>query len=185
MKQKNKLTTLSVAILGLVAQKPRTGYDLRKFFATTPLGRFSNSPGAIYPALQRIEKQGWVQGSIDAKKTLRPRRVYRMTRKGMEVLRRHLVQDVLIDDVIWHMDDLMLRFAFMDEITGRASTVQFLRQFLAALEAHLRSLRTYFIEVKDHILPCGRLAMESGIQGYEASAKWTRRAIKELQQESI
>ena len=28
--------------------------------------------------------------------------------------------------------------------------------------------------------PCGRLAMENGIQGYEMNAQWARQAIEEL-----
>ncbi|MHC4537428.1 MAG: PadR family transcriptional regulator, partial [Planctomycetota bacterium] len=60
MNENNSISTLSLAVLGLIAQKPHSGYDLRKVFSTTPLGHFSSSPGAIYPALKRIEKSGWV-----------------------------------------------------------------------------------------------------------------------------
>ncbi len=52
------LTPLRLAILGLVAMHPQSGYDLRKIFETTPMGNFSSSPGAIYPALKSLEKKG-------------------------------------------------------------------------------------------------------------------------------
>lgn len=45
-----------------------SGYDLRKVFAETALGSYSSSPGAICPALARLEKQGLVIGEEDRSK---------------------------------------------------------------------------------------------------------------------
>jgi DNA-binding PadR family transcriptional regulator len=180
MNENNNITTLSLAILGLINQKPRSGYDLRKVFSTTPMGHFSSSPGAIYPALKRIEKSGWVRGSINNKKTLRPKMVYRITKRGKDVLKQHLLQAVTRDDVVWRMDDLMLRFAFMEHIVGRKKTLQFLKEFMIEVESHHRSLQKYLEEVKGDISKCGRLAMENGIETYKMNAKWIKRAIKEL-----
>ena len=180
MNEKTNISTLSLAVLGLIAQEPRSGYDLRKVFSTTPLGHFSSSPGAIYPALKRIEKSGWVRGGIDSKKELRPRMIYRITKKGLGVLTAHLSQTVTKDDVIWRMDDLMLRFAFMDELVGREGTLQFLEEFRTETSSHSRSLKKYLNEIKGFIPPAGKLAMENGIGNYEMNAKWAQRAIKEL-----
>ena len=181
MKQETELSTLSLAILGLISQRPLTGYDIRKVFATTPMGHFSSSPGAIYPALKRIEDAGWVRGRPGQGKTHRQRMLYEITRGGLEVLRQHLSRPVTKDDVIWHMDDLMMRFAFMDPIVGREMTLRFLQAFASELEAHATELRRYLDGVRDIMPPCGRLAMENGIQGYEMNAGWARRAIEELQ----
>jgi DNA-binding PadR family transcriptional regulator len=180
MNKNNNISTLSLAVLGLIAQKPCSGYDLRKVFSTTPLGHFSSSPGAIYPALKRIEKSGWVRGSINNKKILRPKMVYRITKTGKDVLQQHLLQAVTREDVIWRMDDLMLRFSFMDNVAGRKKTLQFLKEFMIEVESHHRSLQKYLEEVKGDISKCGRLAMENGIETYELNAKWIKRAIKEL-----
>ena len=50
-------TALEYALLGLLHQQPQSGYDLRKVFETTALGNYSGSPGAIYPALRRLESR--------------------------------------------------------------------------------------------------------------------------------
>ena len=180
MNEKTNISTLSLAVLGLIAQEPHSGYDLRKVFSTTPMGHFSNSPGAIYPALKRIEKSGWVRGSVDSKKALRPRMIYQITEDGLDVLRQHLSQAVTRDDVIWRMDDLMLRFAFMDELAGRERTLQFLEEFRTETTSHSRSLRKYLDKIKGFIPPAGRLAMENGISNYEMNARWAKRAGNEL-----
>ena len=180
MKERTAISTLSLAVLGLIAQKPRSGYDLRKIFSTTPMGHFSASPGAIYPALKRVEKSGWIRGSIDKKKELRPRMIYRITAKGLNMLKRRLQQTVTKDDVIWRMDDLMLRFAFMDELVGRECTLRFLEEFLKETESHLCSLRQYRDQIKVTLPISGKLAMENGINNYQMNANWAKRAVKEL-----
>ena len=180
MDQKTDISTLSLAIMGLISQQGQTGYDIRKTFATTPLGHFSSSPGAIYPALKRLEKDGWICGNVDDAKALRPRKVYEMTKPGRDVLKTHLLQAVTRDDVIWRMDDLMLRFGVMDEIVGRTATLRFLRSFAAALEAYVAHLRSFLDGAREFMPPCGRLAMESGIESYQTNAAWARRAIEEL-----
>ncbi len=184
MKQKTDISTLSLAIMGLIAQKSQTGYDIRKAFATTPMGHFSSSPGAIYPALQRLEKDGWVRGKVDAKTTLRPRKVYEMTAEGRRVLKRHLRQPVTRDDVMRHLDALILRFGFMDQIVGRAATLRFLHSFANEIEAYLVDLCAFHDGARQFMPVCGRLAMENGIAGYETNAAWARRAIEELEKSS-
>ncbi|MBN2129402.1 MAG: PadR family transcriptional regulator [Sedimentisphaerales bacterium] len=180
MKQENRLSALSLAILGLISQKPQSGYDLRKVFSTTPMGHFSSSPGAIYPALRRLEGSGWIRPAGRREKTRRPRTIYEITRRGTATLRQRLSRPVTKDDVVWHMDDLMLRFAFMDPIVGRERTLQFLRDYTREIDAYLATLREYLSKAADAMPPCGRLAMEQGIAGYEMNAQWARRAIAEL-----
>lgn len=179
MTQETALSTLSLAILGLIRQQPQTGYDIRKLFATTPLGHFSNSPGAIYPALKRIENAGWIRGRTGRGKT-RQRVVYEITTRGLRVLTEHLSQAVTQDDIMGGMEDLMLRFAFMDPVIGREATLRFLRELASLIETHVASLRGYLAGVRDFLPACGRLAMENGIEGYEMNARWARRAIEEL-----
>ena len=181
MKSENDLSTLSLAILGLISQNPLTGYDLRKVFATTPMGHFSSSPGAIYPALRRIEEAGWIRGVAAEGQTRRQRVVYGITARGLKVLKEHLSRPVASEDIVWHMDDLMLRFAFMDGIVGRERTVRFLQDFASRIDAHVADLQRYFESAKSILPACGRLAMENGIQGYEMNAQWARRAIGQLQ----
>jgi len=144
------------------------------------MGHFSSSPGAIYPALKRIQEQGWITGTIEKKQTLRPRQVYRLTKKGEEVLRQHLSQPVTHEDVVWHFDDLMLRFAFMGEILGREETLRFLHAFLSGIESYVSALKQHLEAVRESMPPNGRFAMENGIEHYKMNARWARRVIEEL-----
>jgi DNA-binding PadR family transcriptional regulator len=164
---------LEHAVLGLLRQQPRSGYDLRKIFAATPIGMFSDSPGAIYPALRRLEQRGWIRGTIQERGSLRRRRLFRPTPAGARAFRR-LQEKPITRDELPHLDGLMLRFAFMDDSLGAAAAVAFLKSLAAELDAYIPTLRA-------HLVPgmplSGQLALEQGIGGYEHVRRWTQAAI--------
>ena len=105
-----------------------SGYDLRKVFAETALGNYSSSPGAIYPALARLEKEGLVIGKEDRSTSLRPRKIYRPSADGRKVFKAWLSREVTRDDINRNYDELMLRFAFHDALGDRKATRRFLRE---------------------------------------------------------
>jgi DNA-binding PadR family transcriptional regulator len=180
MADENKISTLTLAILCLVAYEPHSAYGLRKAFSTTPMGHFSASPGAVYPALKRIEASGWIRGSTANANTLRPKRVYEITETGLEVLTGHMRLKVERGDVVWHMDDLLLRFAFMGRLLDRRDVLVFLRQLEAETKAYLLYLRKLGESLGRQIGVCERLALEHGIGSYRMNLNWTRRAIREV-----
>ena len=174
------LTPLRLAILGLVAMHPQSGYDLRKVFETTPMGNFSSSPGAIYPALKSLEKRGWVRGEADKTESLRPRLVYSITEEGDAILCNELQKPVTHEDLIWHFDLVMLRFAFIERI-GYPQALRFLGQFRAEAESYVAYLEGLRGRLHEQLSPCGRLALEHGIQGSRGNARWAEHAILELE----
>src|SRR6266700_1823213 len=108
-------STLAFALLGLIWQEPRSGYDLRKFFSSTPMISFSDSPGAIYPALRRLEQRGLVRGHTAQGSGLRRRRIFELTARGRAEFRRWQTQPVMRNDVVRNLGVLMLRFAFLGQ----------------------------------------------------------------------
>jgi DNA-binding PadR family transcriptional regulator len=174
------LSTLRLAILGLLAREPRSGYDLRRVFATTPLGHFSSSPGAVYPALERLAEEGLVRGAAAVPAAARPRVVYSLTPAGAAALDAQLMLPVSPEDVVWAFDHVILRFAFMDRLDP-AVVLRFLAAVRDGAEAYVRQLE----EVREGMLslpsPVPRLALEHGIRSYRSHAEWARAAIAELE----
>jgi DNA-binding PadR family transcriptional regulator len=172
-------TLLGYALLGFLEQQPRSGYDLRKIFALTPMLAYSDSPGAIYPALRRLEQGGWIRGRVENRAGLRRRKVFRPTPAGTEALSSWLGKPVSREDVIRGLEGLMLRFAFLDLVLGKEGAVQFLKQMNQELRSHVPTLRE-FLRTRSKDMPrSGRLALESGILGYEAQLEWTKQALAE------
>lgn len=174
-----ELSLLEVALLGLVHQsQPCSGYDLRKVMAHTPMGTFSDSPGAIYPALGRLEKLGFIHGRVAETSALRRRKLYRLTERGAEALQRWLRKPVGRSDIVRGLRDLSLRFAFMESVLGPAACVTFLEALVSELADYVPTLREHAKAQKSNMPRSGRLALEGGILGYEAQLAWARMALR-------
>jgi DNA-binding PadR family transcriptional regulator len=170
-------STFGYALLGLLREQPSSGYDLRKTFSLTPLVTFSDSPGAIYPALRRLEESGLIRGTIEDGSGLRRRKIFRVTAAGVAELKTWLNQPVGQDDVVRGIEELMLRFAFMDSVVGKAAAARFLKSLERELSSYVRALRKYLVKHRAEMPLSGRLALESGVRGYETHLRWARDAL--------
>lgn len=171
------ISLLGYAVLGLLHQRPSSGYDLRKMFAATPLASFSDSPGAIYPALRRLEQEGLVRSRVEESAGLRRKRTFGLTPRGRTALKDWLRRPVGLDDVVRSLDELMLRFAFMDAVMDGAAAIRFLQMLARGLDAYIPTLHEYLNTHKANMPLSGRLALESGIESYEMSRRWAGRAL--------
>jgi DNA-binding PadR family transcriptional regulator len=173
--QENSL--LGYALLGLLHHQPRSGYDLRKIFAHTPMGTFSDSPGAIYPALQRLEKRGFLTSRVYESSGLRRRRLFRPTSSGKRAFKAWQTRTVVKDDVVHRVDELMLRFSFMDQTADSADVTQFLSALAKELAAYIPSLRKFLKTQRTSMPLSGRLALESGTRSYETLLAWAKMSL--------
>ena len=175
---KARVSLLGYALLGLLHQRPSSGYALRRIFATTPMGTFSDSPGAIYPALGRLERQGLVRGRVESSAGLRQKQTFRLTTQGFAALEEWLERPLTRADVVRGMDDVMLRLSFMDEVMTPAASIRLLQSLARELATYLPTLHAYLGEHRRQMPLSGRLALESGIRAYEDQSRWVRDALK-------
>jgi len=178
------ISLLGYALLGLLSQQPASGYDIRKIFTDTPMGTFSNSPGAIYPALRRLEAGKLIHGQVENASGLRRRKVFHLTAAGTSALKEWLNRPVSCEDVVHAADELMLRFSFMEQIIGEAAAIRFLQALEKELEGYVPTLRKYLESHQAGMPRSGSLALESGIRGYETLLGWCRHAIKTYEKKS-
>jgi DNA-binding PadR family transcriptional regulator len=159
---------------------PMSGYDIRKAFSSTSLKHFSSSPGAIYPALRRLEAAALIRGKIERQNTLRPRKVYTLTPDGIAAFKEHLSRPVTLDDIMWRMDDLMLRFSFVYDVLGKERTLKFLEEFSSAIESHIQALENEYNAMNKDLSFGGPRAFEHGIETYRSTARWLKKVIREI-----
>lgn len=174
-----RLTPLACALLGLLQESALSGYALRKVFASTPMGHYSDSPGSIYPALRRLERMGLVAGHADGEGRGPRRRVFHPTTAGLNALRLWLRHPLAPDDIVWRIDELTLRFAFMERILGRRETIRFLRAYRVLVGAHVAELERYRDAHSRGVPLSPRLALQAGINLYRTRAEWADAAVKQ------
>ena len=82
--------TLDVLILKTLSWGPRHGYGISKAIRTATSDDLQVDEGALYPALRRLEKKGWLDAEWDVTGTGREARFYRLTPEGEARLRSEL-----------------------------------------------------------------------------------------------
>jgi DNA-binding PadR family transcriptional regulator len=84
---------LKFVILRLLDEKPRHGYDIIKELEERSRGRYTPSPGTVYPTLTMLEDMGFASATVEEG----GKKVYSITDAG----RRHLAENKsAVDDVI-------------------------------------------------------------------------------------
>ncbi len=171
---------LECALLALLRQAPQAGYDLRKLFADTPFVHFSDSPGAVYPALRELERRGLIAArtaGAGADAGRRGRQEFAVTPAGRTALRQWLKTPVTRAELARPLNTPMLRFAFMEEVLGRAACIAFLDQYETVLAAYVAELAAYRdAHVDAGASRSGRLAFDSGLQAFQTQLAWVAQA---------
>lgn len=170
-----KIPALGYALLGML-QKPSSGYDLRKVFSSTSMKTYSDSPGAIYPALRRLERDGLIRGTVEEGSGLRRRQIFRLTAKGVSELKKWIALPITREDVGSGLKTIMLRFAFSETVMGADASVELLKSLQSALTPYLQHLREQLPMLKAAPMSA-RLSLECGIRSYESLSEWTHYAL--------
>jgi len=74
-------------LLLLLRERPAHGYDLLERLRA--FGFSASDPGGLYRALRKLEDEGLVHSAWESSESGPDRRIYELTRPGMEELHRH------------------------------------------------------------------------------------------------
>jgi PadR family transcriptional regulator PadR len=81
---------LEMMILQSLRLRPMHGYALVKHIKQVSDNLLQIEEGSLYPALQRMLKEGWLESEMGMSAKNRPTRIYQLTDAGV----RHLEQEV-------------------------------------------------------------------------------------------
>lgn len=174
-----KHTAVTPVVLGLLARRPLSGYDIKTIVDRSTRFFWAASYGQIYPELKRLEEEGLIRGE-DASNGARSRRVYELTPAGREALVHWLLEDRTT--TVELRDESLLRLFFGDVVPRE--------QALMVLEGRKRGHED-FLEVLREIqsLPGGPdptfvdLVLRWGIDFNEWGARWCQEQLERLQSE--
>ena len=79
--------TLDVLILKTLSWGPRHGYAVARWISDTTADELQIEEGALYTALHRMEKRGWVESEWGLSENNRRARFYQLTALGRRQLR--------------------------------------------------------------------------------------------------
>ena len=161
-------TAVTWAVLGLLARRPMSGYDVKTAIDRTIRHFWAASYGQIYPELRRLEEQGLLEAE-DVPQGGRNRREYSLTPAGEEAFRAWLASDEEL--VLEQRNEGLLKLFFADALS--ADEVQTLLQ--KKIEQHQRIVeRLCQIPADGHSLgnDFPLIVRDYGVAFNEWAARW-------------
>ena len=120
-------------------------------------------------------------GRVEGARTLRPRKVYRLTPAGRSALSAWIGETPSVSDIIENLGDWTLRLAFATDTLTDAQVLRLFAQIEAACDAYLGELHEVRAQMpKDAVFP--RFALDHGIASYRATAAWARDGARQLKE---
>lgn len=174
---KIKPTLLDYAILGLIQNEPLSGYRIRKYFEETALGNYSSSPGTIYPALKRLQKEMLVQNVVQVTTS---KASFQITESGISILKNWFLKPIEKIDVEKKKDELLLRFGFMEALIEKNKRINFLTSFRDLLIIYVSELQEYYNNESVNMPLHGKLAFQYGIESNKTTLEWCKKSILQL-----
>jgi transcriptional regulator len=84
--------TLDLLVLRTVSATPMHGYTVAKLIKERSGRAFLVEEGALYPALHRLERNGWIASEWGVSENNRRAKFYHITASGRAALRRELAE---------------------------------------------------------------------------------------------
>jgi len=175
--KKNSPTNLDYAIMGLLREEALSGYQIRQIFENSEMGNYSSSPGSIYPAIRRLEGLGLLESVTQKEREGKAKKRFRLTGKGRSALLGWLGEKVNPEDISKRMDELLLKFAFMENLIDPPAQVRFLQQIEDLLPKKIEELESFYDQHSQMIPLTGRLAFLHGIEIFRTHFRWVQEAI--------
>jgi transcriptional regulator len=84
--------TLDLLILKTISMEPKHGWATAKRIQQVSEDALQVTQGALYPALHRLEQQGWISAEWRVTETGREAKFYELTKAGAVQLEKELAQ---------------------------------------------------------------------------------------------
>jgi DNA-binding PadR family transcriptional regulator len=176
------MTNAELAILGLVAEKPRHGYEIEQVIEERGMREWTEVGfSSIYYLLKKLEREGLVVGALEEGARGPARKVYRSTAAGQEALMAGTLEALSTPQRRY--SPLLLGLAHLPGIPPTEA-----REALETYRAALVQRREHLGERWDgqHPLPYFVDAMfDHSLTILEAELGWVDKFIKRLEAEDV
>lgn len=158
------------AILGLLTQRPRHGYELRAAFSAVVGGdeNWDVKPAQIYTTLNRLEEAGLVQQESIQQNGGPEKQIYAVTPAGREALQEWFANGVAPE----HQRDEFFVKLMTGLVSGAADLGQLIKIQRSLLYQELHAATT----LRDHYNPRTEIAqillLDKAIMHLEADLRW-------------
>ncbi|MEU6623460.1 PadR family transcriptional regulator [Streptomyces litmocidini] len=168
--------SLRHALLGLLSERPASGYDLLKRFETSLANVWPATQSQMYGELSKLAAAGLISVSAEGP---RGRKEYTLTDEGLAELRHWLTET---EPQRNPRSDTLLRVFFLGVLT-REQAGDYLTGLMDLSDRELEALRELERTIDwgdDQLSVYGRIALEYGLRFNEMKREWARWAATQL-----
>ena len=174
-----KDNTTEYVILGILSNKPRTGYDIHKLVKTRMGSFWDISYSQIYPTLRMLEKEDLVTKRVEVNEREQNRKVYSITKEGISKLQRWLTESAKPPTFKF---EALLKIAFGDH-ASKDQLIKHIEELKAMSTVQLENILSVEKEVKADLKGSERaffalLTFSLGEDLLKAANEWADTAIK-------
>lgn len=171
------------AVLGLLSQKPMSGYDLKKYFEENLSIFWNESFGQIFPIITQLVQEGLAEKLVEHRDGQSGRHVYAITPQGHKALQEWLLSST---DPHREQIEVLLKLYFGGEAPVPVSMVQVRR-----LREEHHALMKKYMRIQEEMkreqtgnphLPYWLLAIRCEIRICQAYVNWCDEALAILEQ---
>jgi len=181
--------SVSYTILGVLMDAPAHGYSIRKHLEETLSKDLGLNDGQLYPALAKLEGQGFIAKEVVAQRSSPTKHLYRVTDAGREAFLRWL-EGAAPDDArerlsfFWR-DGFLQRCTFFEHLDGDVAAAQ-VRARLAETARRAQRLETALAELEQReVDPYRRMILEYGVRLQRMREQWLEELLARATEPSI
>ncbi|MET8138345.1 PadR family transcriptional regulator [Streptomyces sp. NPDC005251] len=168
--------SLRHALLGLLSERPASGYDLLKRFETSLANAWPATQSQMYTELSKLADNGLISVSTQGP---RGRKEYTLTDEGLAELRHWLTE---IKPQRHTRSDILLRVFFLNVITPDQAR-GYLTELMELSEQEHEALRRLADSIDwgdDPLSVNGKIALEYGLRFNTMRRKWAAWAADQI-----
>ncbi|MGO9309981.1 MAG: PadR family transcriptional regulator [Spirochaetia bacterium] len=169
--------SLKYALLGLLAESPKYGYELKRRFEGALGNVWSVSYGQLYPTLRRLSEMGWVTKKTEPGKKAAEKNIYSMTEKGRKKLDEWLLKPVRSTYRV--KDEFTLRFLFFSKIAPD-HVLEYLREYQKKTAEQRESFQNTLQSLQGEIDFFLQEIIRKGIVHLEAEDRWLEEVMETM-----
>jgi DNA-binding PadR family transcriptional regulator len=163
-------------ILGLLAQQPMSGYDIRRLLKSLSWLLGSPSFGKIYPALHALLGDGLVTVEVLSRPDKPPRKIYSITESGRQALQEWIAQPA---ESSAKLRSFVMHLILVGDFSQAGLCVH-LQQRRETVATHQLALEQTIEEWGERANAGQRLALEYGLATASAELAWLDSRLAQL-----
>lgn len=170
--------SLKYALLGLLAEDPKYGYEIKQQFEGALGNVWSVSYGQLYPTLRRLSEMQWVTKQTAPGKKAAEKNIYSITPKGKSKLDEWLLRPLRSSYKV--KDEFTLKFLFFDKLP-RERVLEYLKLQQKKTVMQKEDFQRTLVSIRDELSFFLQAIIRKGIIHLEAENQWLEEVVSALE----